>query len=239
MPGYSRRSKGVSASSRILAMLVLKPCDLVELTCQAGSKATQAVVHCLKRSHERAGNRVQKAVTAELLAQSVNACTLVQGLSAELSSIIWWPRRGVELYNVCPLHPEIPAAFASSKPLHVFDSLVGCGQALHEEEPGSTRDKLPRGVLTLAQGIRPSAKVNTRSVGKSARLTVCSCSFGSHYAGSTCIVCIANKRANVTMKLCVQICFVMGPPGPMQWIYCMHLQAGSFQRPETSQHLLH
>ena len=164
MPGYSRRLKGVSASSRILALLVLKPCDLVELTCHAGSKATQAVVHCLKRSHERAGNRVQKAVTAELLAQSVHACRLVQGLSAELNSIIWWPRRGVELYNVCPLHPELPAAFASSKPLHVFDSLVGCGQALHEEEPGSIRDKLPRGVLTLAQGIRPSAKVNTRSI---------------------------------------------------------------------------
>ncbi len=80
--------KSASTSSRILSLLVLEPCDLVELTCHAGSKATQAVVNYLKGSHERAGNAVQRAVTADLLAKSVHASTLVQGVCDELSSII-------------------------------------------------------------------------------------------------------------------------------------------------------
>ncbi len=165
--------KVVSTSSRILSLLVLKPCNLVELTCHAGSKATQAVVNYLEGSHERAGSPVQKAVTAELLANSIRASRLVQGLSDELSSIMWWPRRGVELYNVCSLHPEPPAAFASSKPLHVFDSLVGCGQALQEQEVEAIRSKLPRALLKPAQGICPSTKVNAHhSLRRSVRLTV-------------------------------------------------------------------
>jgi len=153
------KSKGVSTSSRILSLLVLKPCDLVELTCHVGSKATQAVVNYLEGTHERAGTSVQKAVTAKLLAKSNHASRLVHGLSDELTSIIWWPRRGVELYNVCSLHPELPSAFVSSRPVHTFDSLVGCGQALQEDEPGAIRSKLPQAVLTPAQGIRPLTKV--------------------------------------------------------------------------------
>jgi len=67
-------------------------------------------VNYLEGTHERAGKSVQKAVTAELLAKSIHASRLVQGLSDKLNSIIWWPRRGVELYNVCSLHPELPAS---------------------------------------------------------------------------------------------------------------------------------
>ena len=59
-----------------------------------------------KGTHERAGESVQKAVTAELLAKSIHASRLVQGLSVELNNIIWWPRRGVELYNVCEIAEE-------------------------------------------------------------------------------------------------------------------------------------
>ncbi len=121
MPGYNM-TVGFT-SSQIVSLLVLKPCDLIDLTCHAGSKATQEVVNYLRGSHERAGSPLQKAVIAELLANSIRASRLVQGLSDELSSITWWPRRGVELYNVCSLHPGPPAAFASSKPLHVLTVL--------------------------------------------------------------------------------------------------------------------
>ena len=168
-PGYSM--KGVPPSSRILSLLVLKPCDLVELTCDVGSKAMQAVVKYLEGVHNRAANSLQKAVTAELLANSIQASRLAQGLSDELSSIIWWPRRAVELYDVCSLHPDFPAAFASSKPLHIFDSLVGCGQALQEKELEAIRSKLPQAALIPAQGIRPSTEVNAdHSLRKSVRL---------------------------------------------------------------------
>ena len=170
MPGYSM--KVASTSSQILSLLVLRPCDLIELTCHAGSKATQAVADHLRGSHQRASRSLQKAVTAELLANSVRASTLVQGLSDELSSIIWWTRRGVELYNVCCLHPELPAAFASSKP-HNFDSVTGRGQALQEQELEVIRSNLPQDLLSPSQGIRPLTKVNAhQSLRKSVRPTV-------------------------------------------------------------------
>ncbi len=195
MPGYSM--KVASTSSRILSLLVLKPCDLVELTCDVSSRAIQTVVTYIKGSHERACNPVQKAVTAELLANSIRASTLVQGLSDELSSIIWWPRRGVELYDVCSLHPELPAAFASSKPLHIFDSLVGCGQALQEQELEVIRSKLPQAALTPTQGIRPSTKVNAHhSLRGSVRLTVLVRfrSFGSHWLGAHALAALQAKE---------------------------------------------
>ncbi len=149
-----------STSSRIVSFLVLKACDLVDLTCHAGSKATQEVVNYLRGSHERAGSPLQKAVTAELLANSILASRLVQGLSDELSSITWWPRRGVELYNVCSLRPELPAAFATSMPVHTLDNVIGCGQALQADEARAARSKLPLAALTPPQGIRLLTKVN-------------------------------------------------------------------------------
>ncbi len=173
MPGYSLKPKSVSSSSRILSLLVLKPCDLVELTCHVGSKATQGVVEYLEGAHKRAGNSLQRAVIAGLLARSVHASGLIHGMSDELNSVIWWPRRGVELYNACSLHPELRAAFATSMPVHTLDSLVECGQALQDKAPRAIRSKLPRAALTPTQGICPSTKVNAhRSLRKPVRLTV-------------------------------------------------------------------
>lgn len=123
LPGYSMEAKGVTTTSRILSLLVLKPCELIELTCHVSSRATQAVVNYLEGTYEQAGKPVQKAVTAELLAKSIHASRLVQRLSDELNSITWWPCRGVELYNVCSLSPE-PAAFANFKPLHILTVLM-------------------------------------------------------------------------------------------------------------------
>ncbi|DBB15378.1 TPA: hypothetical protein ACH3X3_003612 [Trebouxia sp. C0006] len=127
MPGHSLKLNSVSSSSQVLSLLVVKPCDLVELTCHVGSKATQGVVEYLEGAHERAGNSLQRAVIAGLLARSVHASRLVHGLSDELNSIIWWPRRGVELYN-----------------------------ALQHKKPRATRSKLPQAALTPAEGTCPS-----------------------------------------------------------------------------------
>ncbi len=194
MPGYSLKLKSVSSSSRILSLLVLKPCDLVELTCHVGSKATQGVVEYLEGAHERAGNSLQRAVIAGLLARSVHASRLVHGMSDELNSVIWWPRRGAELYNVCSLHLELRAAFATSMPVHTLDSLVECGQALQHKEPRATRSKLPQAALTLAQGICPSTKVNVHHfMRKSVRLSVSS-SFSSHWLGAHALAALQAKE---------------------------------------------
>jgi len=39
-----------------------------------------------------------------------------------------------------------------------------------------------------------------------------------------CLVCTASKRPDTTTTLCVQIYFVMGPPGPVQWVFVIDLQ---------------
>ncbi|KAL0017866.1 hypothetical protein WJX77_006536 [Trebouxia sp. C0004] len=64
--------------------------------------------------------------------------------------------QGVELYNVCSLHPESPAAFA--RPVYTDDSLVNGGQALQIDKSGAIRSKLPQAVLTTVQGICPPTK---------------------------------------------------------------------------------
>ena len=45
-----------------------------------------------------------KAVTGQLLAKSISIARLVRGVSDELGSLLWWPRMGVELYEVVALH---------------------------------------------------------------------------------------------------------------------------------------
>jgi len=145
MPGHSLKLNSVSSSSRILSLLVVKPCDLVELTCHVGSKATQGVVEYLEGAHERAGNSLQRAVIAGLLARSVHASRLVHGLSDELNSIIWWPRRGVELYNVCSLHPELRAAFATSSQFILLTVLLNVDRLFNIKNQG------PQGVSSRRQ----------------------------------------------------------------------------------------
>lgn len=103
MPRVSLRSDGGAVSHRSLA-LVLKTCSLLELTCQLGNTAARSVVRYIEKCHNEGGNSLVKAVTGQLLAKSISIARLVRGVSDELGSLLWWPRMGVELYEVVALH---------------------------------------------------------------------------------------------------------------------------------------
>ena len=137
--------------SRVLSLL-LKTCNLVEVTCQLGTAATQSLVECLEESHRSSGNRVKKAVTATLLKHSSSTCRLAELVSDELTSILWWPRMGVELYEVRWLH-----------------FLVLCRLVLFSEPPShflcltGTSNRSFRGLSENAPSLRCSASINSRS----------------------------------------------------------------------------
>lgn len=96
------------SSNRVLALL-LKSCNLVEMTCKLGTAATQSLVGRLEESQSRTGNTVQKGVKASMLRYSTSTSRLAQGVSDEVISLLRLPRMGVELYEVSWLHPSFPA----------------------------------------------------------------------------------------------------------------------------------
>ncbi len=126
MSGSVRKSGGISVTPRTLTLLVLKPCNLVELTCRIGCKATQSVVSCLEDSHARAGSSLKRSVTAKLLANSISTYRLIQGVSDEVTSMLWWPRTAVELYEVCSVNFCPAAAAERLRPLPHFDDQIWC-----------------------------------------------------------------------------------------------------------------
>ena len=89
--------------NRVLALL-LKSCNLVEMTCKLGTSATQSLVGCLEETQCATERSVQKGVKATLLRHSTSTSRLAQGVSDEVISLLRLPRMGVELYEVRQLH---------------------------------------------------------------------------------------------------------------------------------------
>lgn len=88
-----------ATNSRTLSLL-LKACNLAELTCNLGTTATLSLVACLEESSHKSRSQVTKAVSATLLELSIGISGLVQGVSDEVISIIRLPRMAVEIYEV-------------------------------------------------------------------------------------------------------------------------------------------
>lgn len=106
MPSRSRTKMETGGSNNRVLALLLKGCNLLEMTCKLGTSATQSLVGCLKESQRRAGNPVQKCVKASMLRYSTSTSRLAQSVSDEVISLIRLPRMGVELYEVRWLHPQ-------------------------------------------------------------------------------------------------------------------------------------
>ena len=80
---------------------------MTELACNTENTAARSVVSYLQEVHHRAVHSWKKAVTAELLARSISTARLVQGVSDEFISMIWWPRMAVELYEVSAMRLKL------------------------------------------------------------------------------------------------------------------------------------
>lgn len=87
-------------NNRVLSLL-LKSCNLVEMTCKLGTAATQSLVGYLEESQRVPGKSLRKRFSATLLRHSNSTSVVAKGISDEVISLLRVPRLGVELYEVC------------------------------------------------------------------------------------------------------------------------------------------
>ena len=135
-----RTKMATGGTKNSVLALLLKSCNLVEMTCKLGTSATQSLVGCLEETQRGTEKSVQHSVKATLLTSTAR---LAQGVSDEVISLLRVPRMGVDLYEVRQLHPSRSCSLVlQSEPDYHVLRLTGTShrsaKAPSQDTPGCT-----------------------------------------------------------------------------------------------------